>query len=109
MTEKHTISDTARMQMTDASLAFYAKLTVKQAASLAGVSERQMYLAFKLHDSGNTELIEAAGSGKMTIPAALKQLGLMQAPSRLQQAKTLWPKLTQDQQRDFYQWIESGN
>jgi len=49
-------------------------LTVKQAAELMNVSERQLYKSGKLLASGRQDLIEAVEFGKMTLHAAFSAL-----------------------------------
>ena len=87
----------------------YANLTVKQQAAIAGVSERSMYLAHKLQRHGSPELSKAVQDGELSVQAALRSIGMMDAPCRLKQIKALWPKLTAEEQREFWRWIEYGN
>jgi hypothetical protein len=85
------------------------RVTVKKMAAMAGVSERLMYLSLKLKRYGTPELTADVQAGKLSVNAALRQLGLMDKPSRLKQAKALWPKLTPAEQRALWHWINDGN
>lgn len=86
------------------------RVTVKQMAAMAQVSERLLYLTLKFNRSdASPELRAAVTAGKVTVNGALRQLGLVSKPSRLGQAKTLWSKMSTDEQREFHLWVESGN
>lgn len=82
---------------------------VKTLAQIAGVSERTYYLARRLMRHGTPELLAAVEAGELSVQAALKSIGMMDSPSRLKQIKTLWPKLTADEQAEFWRWVEAGN
>jgi hypothetical protein len=48
------------------------RMTVKQAAQLMNVSERQVYLAKELVATGREDLVDTIMAGRMSLPAALK-------------------------------------
>ncbi len=95
--------------MTKNTATVQSRMTVKKMAAMAGVSERLMYQSLKLKRYGTPELAATVQAGKLTVNAALRHLGLLGKPSRLAQAKTLWPKLSGDEQRELLQWINEGN
>jgi hypothetical protein len=80
--------------------------TIKQAAAVMNVSERMVYMARELMQTGRADLCAAVESGKLTILAALKEAKPERycAPDRAERLRRLWNSLSEAERADFIAW-----
>jgi hypothetical protein len=88
-------------------------LTVKEAAALMNVSERQVYQARKLLRIGDPELIAAVDRGEMSIHEALRTAQQRPKPTRLDRLQAAFRACTDEERAWFLAQItiedEQGN
>ena len=79
-------------------------MTVKQAAQLMNVSERQVYLARELVATGREDLVDSLMAGRMSLPAALriaKPEKYDRRRNRYHDLVRAWNSCTEDQRAAF--------
>ena len=80
--------------------------TIKEAAKLMQVSERQVYYARKLRRSGRADLIEAARRDEITLHAALRIAYPPPPKDGLRALLRAWRTATEEERGAFLQLIE---
>jgi pyruvate/2-oxoglutarate dehydrogenase complex dihydrolipoamide acyltransferase (E2) component len=75
--------------------------SVRAAAALMNVSERQVHLAGELLRSGRADLIEATESGKTTLAAALRELRAARLPDRHEKLVLAWNRCDDEERGRF--------
>ena len=86
-----------------------AKVTVKEAAKLMNVSERNVYNARRLIRTGRADLIAAVKRGDMSTNKALTLAGEKQPASAYQRLIRAWNACSEDEQGRFLVHIGWGS
>lgn len=81
-------------------------LTVKEAAKLMQVSERQVYYAQKLRRSGRADLIAAVQRGEITLHAALRQVYPPPPKDGLKALLRAWQGASEEERTHFRTFLD---
>ncbi len=77
------------------------RLTVRQAAAAMNVSERSVYTAGRLMESGRGDLVKAVEQGRMSLHAAMREIDGPKPKDGLRGLARAWAAATEEERETF--------